>query len=198
MGRDKGKWQHGEQIFGMRSGFPWECLAFRVGRTFLVRGKEENVRFADSFLGPDGEGKSKIKESLDTHEYLHVNWFPQKDVKRVMQWTGKQKLMGDIEPYHHTLENPMTASFAGIALVICNRILQKPIVTDIDCKLIGFLLRQFVPLDQTKTFCDLWYKILPNDNQAPVNTIIKTDFTEIWLPLDQCQEVMDKLQRYVP
>ena len=172
-------------------------VTFRVGRSFLVQGKEENVQFADSLLGPDGEGKSKLKESLDTHEYLHVNWFPQKDVKRVMQWTGKQTLMGDIEPYHHTLENPMTVSFAAIALMTCNRIIQEANPTDYDFKLIGFLLRQFVPLKPAKEFCDLWYKTLPNDNQAPVNTIIKTDFTEIWLPLDQYQKLMDKLERCV-
>ena len=32
------------------------------------------------------------------------------------------------------------------------------------------------------------------DNEAHVDTIIRVDFTEIWVPISQCQTVMDKLQ----
>ena len=33
------------------------------------------------------------------------------------------------------------------------------------------------------------------DNEAHVDTIIRVDFTEIWVPISQCQTVMDKLQK---
>ena len=33
------------------------------------------------------------------------------------------------------------------------------------------------------------------DNEAHVDTIIRVDFTEIWVPISQCQTVIDKLQK---
>lgn len=43
------------------------------------------MKFADSVLGPQDKGNTKLKESLDNNEYFRVNWFPQKDVLRVQE-----------------------------------------------------------------------------------------------------------------
>ena len=171
-------------------------VTFRLPEMQFVEGSESNHKFADSMLGPNNEGQSKLKESLEKHEYMRVNWFPQKEVMRVQEWVGRQSFaVGDVVPYNSILSNIFAAGMAAIALAICNCILQKPEPTEFDYDVIGFWLRLFVPLNKKPvTFRDIWYETLPMDNEAHTDSIIRVDFTEIWIPLDQCQTVMDKLQ----
>mgnify|MGYP002254826790 FL=1 len=128
---------------------------------------------------------------------MRVNWFPQKEVMRVQEWVGQQSFeKKDIVPYNSILSNILAAGMAAIALSICNFILQKKDPTALDYDIIGLILCQFVPLNDKPTkFYDMWYHALPMDNEAHVDTIIRVDFTEIWVPISQCQTVMDKLQK---
>ena len=170
-------------------------VTFRLPEMKLIEGKESDHPFDESVIGPNNEGKSKLKESLESHEYMRVNWFPQKEVQRVQQWVGKQTSKGDIIPYNSILSNILAAGMAAIALAICNFLIEKPDPTAIDCDIIGAILRVFVPLGKPKPFRDIWFETLPMDNEAHTDSIIKVDFTEIWMPLDQCQTVMDKLSK---
>ena len=168
-------------------------VTFRLPKMKLIEGSESDHPFAESLLGPDKHGHSKLKESLEKNEYMRVNWFPQKEVWRVQQWVGKQTSNGDIIPYNSILSNILAAGMAAISLATCNFLLEKPDPTPIDYNIIGAILRVFVPLDKPKPFRDIWFETLPMDNEAHTDSIIKVDFTEIWMPLDQCQTVMDKL-----
>ena len=89
-------------------------VSFRLPEMALIEGTETDLPFAESALGPDEEGKSKLKENLEQNEYMRVNWFPQKDVKRVQQWVGKQTTTGDIIPYKAILSNILAAGMAAI------------------------------------------------------------------------------------
>lgn len=169
-------------------------VSFLLPEMGLVEGSESNHTFADSMLGPDDKGNSKLRESLETNEYMRVNWFPQKNVKVVQQWVAQQSTSGgEVIPYDPILSCILAAGMAAIALAICNCLLQEPDPTECDYKIIGTILNQFVPLTPPKPFRDIWFKTLPMDNEIPTDTIIKVDFTEIWVPLDQCQTVMDRL-----
>ena len=168
-------------------------VSFRLPQMALIEGTETDLTFAESALGPDEEGKSKLKESLEQNEYMRVNWFPQKEVKRVQQWVGKQTTTGDIFPYKSIVSNILAAGMAAISLATMNYLLEKPNPTPIDYCIIGDILRVFVPLDKPKLFRDIWFETLPMDNEAHTDSILKMEFTEIWIPLDQCQTVMDKL-----
>ena len=168
-------------------------VTFRLPEMRLVKGSESNKKFADSALGPNDKGETKLKESLENNEYFRVNWFPQKDVRRVQEWVGKQTSKGDIVPYKSILSCTLTAGMAAVALKVCNCLLQKEHPSEWDYAIIGTILRQFVPLGEPKRFCDIWFESLPMDNQAHTDSIIKVDFTEIWIPLGQCKTVMDKL-----
>ena len=170
-------------------------VTFRLPEMKLIEGKESDHPFDESLIGPNKEGKSKLRESLESHEYMRVNWFPQKEVQRVQQWVGKQTSKGDIIPYNSILSNILAAGMAAIALAICNFLVEKPDPTAIDYDIIGAVLRVFVPLGKPKPFRDIWFETLPMDNEAHTDSIIKVDFTEIWMPLDQCQTVMDKLAK---
>jgi len=171
-------------------------VTFRLPPMQFVTGTESDHKFADSMLGPDKKGQSKLKENLEKHEYMRVNWFPQKEVMRVQEWVAEQSFKNkDLVPYNSILSNTLAAGMAALVLSICNFLLQKPDPTPLDYDIIGSCLRQFVPLNKNPTyFYDVWYHALPMDNEAHVDSIIRVDFTEIWVPLDQCQTVMDKLQ----
>jgi len=169
-------------------------VSFRLPKMDLVEGSEKQFTFADSMLGPDKDGKSKLKESLENHEYLRVNWFPQEKVRRVQQWVGETTSNGEIIPYKSTVSTILASGMAAIALAICNCLLQKKHLTETDCRIIGTFLKSFVDLEEVKLFRDKWFKALPMDNESHTDTILKMDFTEIWIPIDQCQTVMDKLQ----
>ena len=173
-------------------------VSFRLPEMALIEGTESNHKFAESALGPDDEGKSKLKENLEQNEYVRVNWFPQKHVKRVQQWVGKQTTTdnGDRIPYNPITSCCLVAGMAGFSLCIMNCLLEKTNPTQCDYCLIGAILRVFVPLFKPfspKHFRDIWFETLPMDNQTHTDSIMKMEFTEIWMPLDQCQTVMDKL-----
>lgn len=171
-------------------------VSFRLPEMSLVEGSESNYNFAESVLGPDEMGKSKLEKSLEENEYIRVNWFPQKGVRRVQQWVAQQHpTVGYIIPYHSILSTDLASGMAAIVLKLCNCLLQKPNPTEIHYYLIGLLLRPFVNLGPPTAFCDMWYNALPMDNEVPTDSIMKMDFTEIWIPLEECQDVMDKLQK---
>ena len=168
-------------------------VSFRLPEMKLIKGSEWNSKFPESLLGPNKKGQSRLKESLEQNEYMRVNWFPQKEVKRVQQWVGRQTSKGDTIPYNSILSNIFAASMAAVSLSITNFILQKSDPRPIDYDIIGVILSAFVPLVKAQPFCDIWYQTLPMDNEAHTDSIIIVDFTEIWIPLEQCQTVMDKL-----
>ena len=171
-------------------------VSFRLPEMKFVEGSESNHAFADSMLGPNVQGQSKLKESLEKHEFMRVNWFPQKEVMRVQEWVAKQSFtVGDVVPYSSILSNIFAAGMAAIALAICNFLLQKPEPTETDYKIIGDILRPFVPLNKKPvSFRDIWFETLPMDNDAHTDSIIRVHFTEIWIPLNQCQTIVDRLQ----
>ena len=170
-------------------------VTFRLPNMKYIEGTESNHPFDESLIGPNKEGKSKLKDSLESNEYMRVNWFPQKRVQRVQQWVGKQTFAGDQKPYSSILSCPLAAIGAAIALANCNCLLEKPEPKEKDYVIIGAILGVFVLPGPPKQFCDTWYETLPMDNEVPTDCIIKVHFTEIWMPLDQCQTVMDTLSK---
>ena len=171
-------------------------VKFRLPPMKFVTGTESTQTFADSMLGPDKNGQSRLKESLEKHEYMRVNWFPQKKLMRVQEWVAEQSFENkDLVPYNSILSDPLMASLAAFVLSLCDCLLQMPDSVPHKYETIGCCLSRFVPLTKDpKYFYDVWYHALPMDNEAQVDRIIKVDFTEIWVPLDQCQTVIDKLQ----
>ena len=170
-------------------------VSFRLPEMKLVEGSEANYNFADSVLGPDEEGNSKLKKSLVDNEYLRVNWFPQKHLNRVQQWVAKKvSTVGYIIPYRSILSGGFASGMAEQVLKMCDCILQMPNPTECHYSLIGLSLCPFILPGPPKYFRDMWYKTLPMDDEVPTKSNMKMEFTEIWIPLDKCQDVMDKLQ----
>ncbi len=171
-------------------------VTFRLEqKAFFVKGTEVNMEFENSFLKDENALNSSLNDC--NNEYYHLNWFPQKYCNRVMQWTGKQVSPDEYHqiPYDHTLSNPLKACGASVVLQVCNFLLSS-CPDESNYQLIGTLLKMFVDVvDSNQKFCDDWFKVLPNDNQAHVDVIMKVDFTEVWVPRDQYAEVLRRLKK---
>ena len=115
-------------------------------------------------------------------------------MKRVQQWVGKRTSRGEIIPYKSIVSNILAAGMAAIALATCNYLLQEKHPTETDYDIVGAILKIFVPLENVQLFRDKWFKALPMDNENHTDTVLRINFTEIWIPIDQCQTVMDELQ----
>jgi D-arabinono-1,4-lactone oxidase len=170
-------------------------VTLRVPPNYFVRGSEVNVELADSFVALHA-GQSRLPEAMTDNEYLHLNWFPQRHVQRVMQWTGGRTApTADILPYENTLRNRLVALIAAFILKVESGMLQVDADSEIVQETIGFLMRKFLPLNEPQSFCDVWYRTLPTDDQVLVDSLIKTHFTEVWLPVEQTDAALGRLVR---
>lgn len=175
-------------------------VTFKLPKKYLVEGVEENKELNDSFLAKDPEGHyTALHNALfKDHEYIHINWLAQKYIGRTMQWVGKRvdpTKNSDIRPYNHPLNSTFMTLAACLALVIGNLIDR----VGSNCKAAKYikaqLLKLFADPNDKQEFCDDWHKTLPIDDQADVDGLIKTVFSEIWFPGDQdtIDKVMEKL-----
>ena len=141
-------------------------VSFRLLQMRLVEGSESDHNLAESMLGLDKDGNSKLKESLEKNENMGVNWFPQKKVKRVQQWVGKRIFSGDTIRYKSVVSNILAAGMSAISLATCDFVLKKANPTEVDYDIIGAILGVFVPLEKPTRFRDTWQESLPIDNEA--------------------------------
>ncbi|HEX2548387.1 MAG TPA: D-arabinono-1,4-lactone oxidase [Gammaproteobacteria bacterium] len=175
-------------------------VTFKLVPKFMVQGTEVNKELDDSYLAKDeNNSHSALDQALfanEDNEYIHLNWFPQKYVRRVTQWRGKSTSQDDkIVPYHHPLESHVMSALAATVFIIGNQL--ATIGTELAQRLLGILMKPFVLLGDSQEFCDDWYKILPIDDQAPVDHLASTSFSELWFPREQINTVLDTLKTIV-
>ena len=131
-------------------------VSFRLPQMRLVEGSESNHNLAESMLGLDKDGNSKLKESLEKNENMGVNWFTQKKVKRVQQWVGKRTFSGDTIRYKSVVSNILVAGMSAISLATCDFVLKKAHPTEVDYDIIRAILGVFVPLEKATRFRNTW------------------------------------------
>jgi D-arabinono-1,4-lactone oxidase len=170
-------------------------VVLACGRRYFVTGTETNHDEGESLLKPPQQGHYELEAALSDIEYLHLNWFPQRRVKRVTQWIGTRNMpTGNPDPYESELKSTWMNVLAAFVLLITSGVLAIDPNGPIAERIVGHLLRKFVPLDKNETFNDQWLTVLPGDDQVKVDTLIKIIFTEIWLPLDQLTNALDRLK----
>lgn len=173
-------------------------VTFKLRKKYLVEGMEENKKIEKSFLRKDKQGgHSALEKALfEDHEYAHLNWFPQKFVDRIIQWTGKAVSADlSLKPYHHPLQSKFLTYMAAVVLKT-NNMLDNFASNNLFVQAIkSLLIKPFAPLNQTEFFRDEWYKALPIDDQVDVNGLIDTLFSELWFPKDQINNVMERLEK---
>lgn len=171
-------------------------VTFRLGKKYLVEGLEINRELKDSVLVADEKGHhAKLKKFLLENEYAHINFLPQKGVMRTMEWSGKAVDASlEIIPYKHSLSSIFKTLLADSVLIIGSLIDKFGKDSKILQAFLAMLLKQFAdPKEKPQEFRDVWYKALPIDDQAKVDTAVETLFSELWFPLDKMDEVVNRL-----
>jgi len=174
----------------------------RVGLTveprYFVKGMEVNQDHSQSLLRRDAGGDYALRAALGSNDYLHLNWFPQQRVHRVTHWSGRRcNPITNPDPYESELRKKWTNVLAAAVLFLTSGLLALDPDNSLVQKIVGSLLCRFVPLDRKETFNDSWLAVLPCDDQARVDSLVKVVFTEVWLPLDQLTNALDRLNRLV-
>lgn len=172
-------------------------VTFILPKKFLVQGLEENKLRADSFLAQNSSGEYEaLKNALfHEHEYVHLNWFAQKYLDRVMQWTGKMVDVDQaIKPYRHPLKSKLLTLGAALILKINNYLDYFAGKKRLAHLIKALLLKPFVNLNEQQIFCDHWHNALPIDDQTDVDGLINTAFSELWFPKEAIDTVMQRLQ----
>jgi len=176
-----------------------------VTKIYKVEGEESTVDFNESLLRwKDGEHTvSFLQQNLQdpNNEYIRLNWFPQRKVGKVKQYHAKRIPFSSSKPtvpYQSDFSSPMVAKAASFVLCAGNEILQDvkkmpENVQDAAFDFVDHLLNCFVPVTEPKVFRDVWWKALPMDNPNYTETSFKTDFTELWIPIAECDRVMKLL-----
>ncbi len=173
-------------------------VTFKLPPKFFVAGLETNKETKDSYLEKDEKGNySKLNKGLfEDNEYIRLSWFPQKYADRVNEWTGYQVSPdSNVTPYHHPLESEAVALLAGAVLIIANQL--ATIGTELAERLLGLLIKPFVMLGDSQEYCDVWYKTLPNDDQAHFDHLISLSFSEFWYPRESIDTVMHAIEELV-
>ncbi|CAB4475764.1 FAD-binding domain-containing protein [Rhizophagus irregularis] len=171
--------------------------SFKLPKKYLVEGEESNKEFEKSSLVSQNGHYEKLLNALRNKEYFHMNWFPQKGVKRTIEWYGKQVSQGEVLEYNHPIKDLGTSIMLTIVLGGINNLMKIYEYDETAQKIIADYLNQFIPVlyEKPSSFRDHWYKALPNDDQADVDGLLKTTFTEIWVPLDKIDVTMQKLEK---
>ncbi len=167
-------------------------ITIRAIKQYYVSGKEENVRLTDSWLSVNNR-KQLATRFRDT-EYMHLNWFSQPYINKVMQWSGRVTAKPNkVIAYHNVVGKWWMALLASAALLISNWALTINKKAWLSNKIVAALVGQFVT-ESCAEFNDVWWRALPADDYVPVKTLFKTDFTEVWLPLESATSVIERLE----
>ena len=168
-------------------------------------------------FGDGTQGKPSFEQFLKKTEYTRMLWWPQNNVNKVVVWQAKQATEQEampLKPYKeapYLLGSPLPAT-AGANLLF-TAIGQWPTWFD------GFfgqqwwakflkplLTKYFYPAilpkalslfveDGIQKFRDIGWKGIPMDNQMN-DRLFPVKFTELWIPIEKSQEVMNTLKEF--
>jgi hypothetical protein len=175
-------------------------VTFKLQKKYLVEGQETNHQLNDSYLAKDTHGShTQLHDALFVdHEYIHINWLPQKYVDRTMQWIGKSIAFDNTLPivsYEHALKSKVKTTLATVVFGVGNFIDRLASCCDVCLRLKAQLYKPFANPNNKQEFRDIWYRALPVDDQADVDGVVKTHFSELWFPEDRMDLVMQKLEQ---
>ncbi len=160
---------------------------FRLQPRFLVKGTEQTVPYRESMVR-DG---TAFLQACRSNDYMHVLWLPNKGVENVLQFVGSQSnAYGNMVPYFHPLSSEWLNIGAHWVVRMVNQALMRGRHT-----VVKHLLLLLNPNDaRPRNFTDHWWRVLPNDDLASINTWVRVQFTEVWIDIAEADAVIETLQ----
>jgi|SRR5579863_4275928 len=191
-----------------------------VGQESTVLEKDCPINLFD-----DRPDLTSLVQFFTEHRYKRIMWWPQNGVQKTVIWQAeaiKNQAGFVANPYKEVpdikifgIETPLPAEiaahlmmsgFAEMDLFLKNIKVSHPLIYDflepMRDKLVPFLLNLFVPVDPVKNgkpvppaFQDIWYGSIPMDNKIS-DVLIPVWFTELWFPIQEGPEVLNKLRKF--
>jgi len=168
-------------------GIVTSCKIAAVKR-YNVVGTEQTVKYEDSVLA---NGASWTK-AFEDNTYQHNVWFSNKEAMSVLQFSAKQGPYIDPAPaeYKHPLKTDFMNVACWAAITLSSKFERKgwyPVV--------GFIINLLNPIDsQPRSINDFWWRAIPCDDEAQVETLIRMQFTEIWIDATYANEILNALR----
>lgn len=164
------------------------CKIIAVER-FNVVGIEQTVKYENSVLA---NGKT-WKNAFETNTYQHNVWYPNKESMSVLQFSAKKVPYTDPPPAEY--KHPLRTEFMNVACWAAITLASK-FDRESWYNVIGFIINLLNPVDtKPRSFNDFWWRALPNDDEAQIDSLIRIQFTEIWIDANYAEEVLTALRQ---
>jgi D-arabinono-1,4-lactone oxidase/FAD binding domain len=184
-------------------------VGFRCEPWFDIIGHETTTTTADCAIDLFGDGPGCLREFLRTTPYTRLLWWPQPGVNKVVVWQARRMQPAD---YLAQASTPLAlharpyAAIGTLGQYIADGLYTflglgygndtlDHLVKRFTPGLARFAINAFTPINAANPtlFWDSWRRGLPMDNESS-DTLMPTDFTELWIPIERTQEVMIALR----
>lgn len=205
-------------LFGVIISATFKCVP-----TFNIQGTETTT--LDNFeactidlFGDGSKGKPSLQTFFEKTQYTRLMWWPQKGITKMVVWQASQ-----IKPTHDFTVipykevpwidgSPVPATMAADLLFSAigtwpnwlsdsmgdtpeYKVIKELVDTSFYPLILPMICKIFVPLGEDNHFQDVWYNGIPMDNQMN-DRLMPVWFTELWIPIEQSQNVMTELQKF--
>lgn len=208
-------------LFGIISTVTFQCVP-----KYDIVGQEATTYDTDGAIDLFGKGdknRPSLQKFMTDTEYMRMMWWPQKGVRKAVVWQAKRMTKADYNKETNPPEGPAKSPFKPKPyLELGENTLLAEIGASLFYTLIGNLsklgalgrflnrhlsfiltkvLNLFVVNDTDakppgpQKFWDRYYNSLPMDNQMR-DDLMPTEFTELWIPIEKTQQVMNALLQH--
>ncbi len=184
---------------------------FQCVSTYNIKGQQSTTSLdacAIDLFGNGSAGRPSLEQFFRTTDHTRLMWWPQKGVDRMEVWQASviPAEKGFVpDPYE---EFPSILWSRRLSELLADGILRlfgRWILPGLLGGITRFFLRTvypvivrgFEPVDGKKgpeQFSDSWWHGLPMDNAAD-DRLVPIRFTELWIPIERCAEVMQALRK---
>ena len=184
-------------------------VTFQCVKAFNIWGVQTTTSLDECAIDLFGEGSPKrpsLAQFFQDAEHTRLMWWPQKGVDRMEVWKARTIPPEPGFVPHPYQEFPLIGSgqfaekIGGVVLRLLSRWILPGLLGGITRfflrTLYPFIVRLFEPVDGKEgpeLFQDSWWHGLPMDNEAD-DQLMPIHFTEVWIPVERCREVMQALR----
>jgi FAD/FMN-containing dehydrogenase len=176
-------------------------VTFQCVDRFEVVARQLTTSFAACPVDLFGDKNGGLQKWSEDEVYNRVLLWPQKGVEKVQLWSGHRSTPAD-EPKTHKngyfVPKPfqqVPEALQALAYLIYKHVDQHPPPYTPDT--VAFMrdtINAFIT-DGDEEFWDVWYRLLPMDNQVSDN-YLPTEFTELFVDIGQTNTVMKALRDF--
>ncbi len=192
-------------------------VTFACDRWFDIIGRETTTHTEDCAIDLFGDGPGCLRDFLTETPYARLLWWPQQGVDKITVWQARRMEAADYlsqgvstpsgapgspldlvarpyEPIGVAGQRVAHAFYSLVGLRFGHSALDRAVQAFTQV-VAPTVINAFVPTNREKPtlFWDSWKDGLPMDNSSS-DTLMATDFTELWIPIDRAREVMVALR----